>query len=159
MVLDKSMVTPPGQTRLTIRERDRMTLKLSVYHEHYGDKIDGKQMGGSFFLDQLEQPVDRKLANVTTRQPLYRGHLTSENSGILIIENTTTTSPGVIPSDEEREEVAGCVVRLWIGESTTPILIPPGLFVFLPGVDPSAVSIDCASEVRSASVRIMLYPR
>lgn len=164
MSVEKLARVKAGTAAKSVQDYDRMTVKLSAYHEHYGDPTDGRQFGGSFFLDTVEQVLTRKMQVGNVPVDLYKGHFvgSESNIGCVIIENTTTVKLGFTPTQEEIKQVEEAVVKVCLtgNESDPGITIIPGLFVFIPGCDDlTKVTLKCLSEVKAATINVYLYPR
>lgn len=151
------MIPPAVKNELTTSKSARLVTTLAVTHQTYNDQPDGLQIISSVPLFLEETPYSLRIKVGRERKPLPVGHLSDGNSSIILIENYVGKFPQTNPTDAEKEEMARQVIEIYLQDSTTPILVRPGLFTIFETYNPSCATLRCA--VDNTPCKVHVYPR
>ena len=139
------------------REVDRLTIILSLIHDHQQDQPVSVAIRGSSLLSTTEQTWQRRVKIGKDWTPLDIGWFRdSENAGLIVLENLEGRSPARLPSEEERQEIALRVVEVQHADGGPWLLTPGYPLVGLPA-RPSKVYLRC--QHGEATVKITVFPK
>lgn len=107
------------------KPKDRLTVVETVYHRPFGQDPTAVETGFTRELKTAEQVYTRRLTATEDWQSLDCGWLESCSS--LSIENLAGKNLQVVPSEEERAEIAKQVIEICpLGWDGFPWLVYPG---------------------------------
>lgn len=138
-----------------LAENDRVSVTIQVTHEQHGEQPKGVAPRFSRRLPKGVEAYVRRLKAQTEWHPLDMGWV--PNPGYVLIENRTGAVPTVIPTEEEKAELARQVIELSFDGQTPVLEIPPGEFHFFRLCSGQRVFIRAA--VADVPFQIFITPR
>lgn len=138
--------------------KNHLTVVDCIYHVPFGSETVSMDTRYSRELQSEEQPYIRKSLVCETWKPLDCGWLTEVGVGLLFISNEAGKDQQVIPTDEQRRELASRVVEVaYEKDSSKSWIILPGESMRATPEDATRLFIRC--RCGTAVVNLMLIPR
>lgn len=147
-------------------KKDRLTLRISIVHEHRGDKPQGFEQSYWKMLKTEGddgQTCQRRRPAVEEWKPLYLDqHRETGTAGLIVVWNLAGLDLVVNPTDKEKAAIAKQIVHVAsLDEQGQPLgmvlVIPPGEFQTITVADPLKLGIRSLSG--QTSYRVTIFPR
>lgn len=134
--------------------KNRITVVETIYHQEFGENPVMVASRYSRELESYDQPYERKLVATPTWEPLETGWI--KECGLMIIKNREECSRMVIPTEEEKEELAKKMLEVSYGDRDG-WLIPPG--ETMKAYPRSLEGLGICSLHGNTKYKLYLYPR
>jgi hypothetical protein len=159
---DQTPVDQPVEVNRSLaanaKHYDRLTMVLQMHHEHYGDNPHSVEARAWRLLGSTE--VESWSKRVTVKDewmPLPLGWVEESEVGYIVLENLEGKATLVIPSQEEKDELAKRIVQIGHPDNVVNIEVHPGFPQQLLPTSASKLMVRCLSQ--SASCRIHVFPK
>lgn len=142
-----------------LEDKDRVTINFTLTHEHCCVDPVHLSLSCFYYPKQIEQPYQRRIKLTQEWVPLNAAWL-QEIAGVVVIRNMTGGSKGVLPTDEQKAEMAKAIVTVCpkgTDPEKTGRRIRPGHFDFCEPVNISEWVMRC--EHGTAEVVLDVMPR
>ena len=142
----------------SVKTSSRITATLTVHHQLAGEQPQMFPFAYSKLLHTDHEHYHRTMKATDDWTPLDFGWVPSQDVGFLIVHNLEGTKPDVIPTEEEKIELAQRTIELsYVGGLKRPWKIPSGMPFFAPVSD--AANLRIRGSKPGVLYRITIIPR
>lgn len=149
---------PEGMPQLNpAKVPDRLTINLTMHHEHSGDSPHSIQSIMWGYLETSDQTWSRRGEIGEAPEPIPLGWFSDMSQiGYVVVENLEGKNEQLRPSKEQQAETAGRVIQIG-ADSGLQLLVRPGWpQQFLPA-ELTGLTMRCRSGI--ARYRLTLFPK